>query len=275
MITQVCNLSCHGCTNYSDLQHEGYVSWSQGREWLTQWLERVDIPDVGIMGGEPTINPELIDWLYGVRELMPNSQIRFTTNGLLLHKQFELVKHLETIGNCVFKIAVHQDNSELEEVIKEIYDMYPWEPVFEYGVARHRTGNNFRFHVKRPDVFWKTYRGEYKNMMPHNSDPAEAFKQCCQQTCPLLYNGKIYKCSTSGLLADTLGKFNNPNYEQWEPYVYQGIAPDCNDQELQEFLDNFGKPHAMCRMCPTATDIESKIIHFQNVSHRKIKWKSG
>ena len=34
MITQVCNLSCEGCTNYSDLEHKGYVKWKDGKRDL-------------------------------------------------------------------------------------------------------------------------------------------------------------------------------------------------------------------------------------------------
>jgi sulfatase maturation enzyme AslB (radical SAM superfamily) len=272
MITQVCNLSCTGCTNYSDLQHEGYVPWSQGRAWLESWLDRVDIPDFGILGGEPTISPDVNDWIFGLRELMPNAQIRFTTNGLLLNKKFEIVKHMAEIGNCVFKIAFHQDNPELEKVVERIFSMYEWEPVVEYGVHRYKTKNNFRFHVKRPDIFWKTFKGSYENMHPHTSDPADAFAICCQQTCPLLHNGRIYKCSTSGLLAETLEKFNYPNQNQWQQYIQQGIDSDCSDAELVAFLDNFGKPADVCRMCPTTADVESKIVHLEHVTTRKIKW---
>jgi sulfatase maturation enzyme AslB (radical SAM superfamily) len=272
MITQVCNLSCTGCTNYSDLQHEGYVPWSQGRTWLEAWLERIDIPDFGILGGEPTINPEVNDWIFGLRDLMPTTQIRFTTNGLLLNKKFDIVKHMAEIGNCVFKIAFHQDNPELEEVVERIFSMYDWEPVVEYGVHRYKTKNNFRFHVKRPDVFWKTFKGSYENMHPHDSNPADAFAICCQQTCPLLHNGRIYKCSTSGLLAETLEKFDYPNSDQWQHYIQQGIDPNCGDAKLTAFLDNFGLPADVCRMCPTPNDIESKIIHLEHVHTRKIKW---
>jgi len=272
MITQVCNLSCTGCTNYSDLQHEGYVPWSQGRTWLEAWLERIDIPDFGILGGEPTISPEVNDWIFGLRDLMPTTQIRFTTNGLLLNKKFDIVKHMAEIGNCVFKIAFHQDNPELEEVVERIFSMYDWEPVVEYGVHRYKTKNNFRFHVKRPDVFWKTFKGSYENMHPHDSNPADAFAICCQQTCPLLHNGRIYKCSTSGLLAETLEKFGYPNSDQWQPYIQQGIGPDCSDAELTAFLNNFSKPADVCRMCPSPNDVESKIIHLEHVHTRKIKW---
>ena len=273
MITQVCNLSCTGCTNYSDLQHEGYVPWSQGRDWIESWLERVDIADFGILGGEPTVSPEVNDWILGLRQVLPKAQIRFTTNGLLLNKKFDIVENMADVGNCVFKIAFHQDNPELEEVVKRIFDMYDWEPVVEYGVHRWKTKNNFRFHVKRPHTFWKTFKGPYEDMAPHTSIPSDAFDICCQQTCPLLHNGRIYKCSTSGLLAETLEKFNTPNSEQWQQYLQQGMGADCSDQELTTWLENFGKPADVCGMCPSPTDLDSKIIHLENVSTRKIKWK--
>ena len=271
MITQVCNLSCTGCTNYSDLQHEGYVTWAEGKSQIESWLERVDILDFGILGGEPTVNPEVNQWILGLRELMPKAQIRFTTNGILLSKKPDIIRHMVEIGNCVFKIAIHTPNPELEEVVNQIFDMYDWEPVTEYGISRWKTGNNVRFHVKRPDTFWKTFKNDYHNMEPHNSDPTEAFDICCQQTCPLLYNGRIYKCSTSGLLKDTLERFNYPNNEQWRQYITDGIGVDCSDTELNNFLDNFGKPNQLCSMCPTSKDTGSKIVHLDNVSKRKIK----
>ena len=269
MITQACNLSCHGCTNYSDLTHKGYVKWKDGKEQIRKWLDRITIPDIGLMGGEPLVNPEVSEWIYGVRELLPEAQIRFTTNGTSLHKKMQIIDQLYEVGNCVIKIGVHVEDKTLEDTIQKIYDKYEWTPVTEFGVDRFKTGNNVRFHVKRPDVFWKTYRGEYENMMPHHSSPSDAFAICCQQTCPLLHDGKIYKCSTAGLLADTLARFDNTNIEEWKGYIDHGIAPDCSDQELKMFLDNFGKPNKICGQCPTEEDIESRIEHIKFVKRKK------
>lgn len=271
MVTQACNLSCHGCTNYSDLVHSGYLTWEEGRQQIVPWLERVDIPDFGILGGEPLMNPDIRNWIKGLRELMPNSQLRFTTNGLLLEKNFDIVDLLHEVGNVVFKIAVHQKNEQLENVIEQVYKKFNWEPVVEFGVSRFKTSNNLRFHVRRPDIFYKTYQGSYSNMQPHNSDPADAFAICCQQTCPLLYNGKLYKCSTSGLLDDVLKRVGYPNAEQWNKYLYEGIAPTATNDDIDKFLLNFGKPHSMCSMCPTKKDTQSTIIHLDNVSTQKVR----
>jgi sulfatase maturation enzyme AslB (radical SAM superfamily) len=266
MVTQVCNLSCKGCTNYSDQRHSGYVSWAQGRTWLEPWLDLIDVPDFGIMGGEPLINPEIQLWLLGARALMPNSQLRFTTNGLLLHKWPDLIPLLHDIGNCVFKITVHVDDPELENTIKEIFSRYHWNPVTEYGISRWKTTNNLTFQINRPTQFLKTFQGPYHNMVPFNSNPAAAFDVCVQKTCPLLHQGRIYKCSTSALLLDTLDRYNRPNWEQWAPYIESGISPESDYQFIVDFVNNFGKPHFRCKQCPDSTAIP--LQHLFNVKRK-------
>lgn len=269
MITQVCNLSCLGCTNYSDLKHAGYVSWQEGKQWLDRWLKKIDILDFGIMGGEPLINPEYKDWLIGVRELLPHSQIRFTTNGLLLHQHPELIDLMYELGNVSFKITVHVNDSKLENSIQQIFDRYNWKPVTEHGIDRWITGNNFRFHVKRPQIFLKTYQNDYNNMMPWNSSPEQAFKYCIQQTCPLLHQGLIYKCSTSGLLNQTLLKMAPQNIEHWQKYLTPGISPDCDHEVLTKFVNNFGKHHSQCGQCPDFAQFpQSQIDHYHKVEFK-------
>jgi hypothetical protein len=204
------------------------------------------------MGGEPLINPEIESWLLGTRALLPSSQLRFTTNGLLLHKWPDLVPLLHSIGNCVFKITVHVGDQELEQTIQRIFSQYNWQPVTEYGIARWRTTNNLTFQINRPTHFLKTFQGPYNNMMPFDSNPVAAFDACVQKTCPLLYQGKIYKCSTSALLQDTLDKHSRPNWDQWQPFIESGILPDSADEQIGQFIRNFGKPHNQCRQCPTS-----------------------
>jgi len=271
MITQVCNLSCLGCTNYSDLVQQGYVPWATGKQWLTDWLERIDIPDFGIMGGEPLINPEVYQWLEGVRKLMPNTQIRFTTNGSLLDRHPDILERCHDLGNIVFKISVHEKSHKLESIIDEVKYKFKWERVHEYGITRWKTTNDLRFQVNRPNNFVKSYRGNYHNMAPYSSNPKESFSICCQQTCPLLWDGKLFKCSTSGLLEDTLNKVGKPNWEQWQPYLQKGISPTSSDKELANFIDNFGKAESVCKMCPTLRDMDAIIDHYATVKTIKVK----
>jgi organic radical activating enzyme len=267
MITQSCNISCSGCTNYSDLRHAGYVPWSQGQQQIQSWLDRIDIKEFGIIGGEPLINPEWRDWIIGVRKMLPASQLRFTTNGLLLDHAADIIDICESVGNIVFKITVHVHNAKLENHIEKIMSSRSWTLVTEFGITRWLGPNNIRFQINRPATFIKTYKNSYNNMQPWDSDPAQAFNQCCQQTCPLLYQGRIYKCSTAGLLKDTLQKFNNPNIDQWAPYIDSGIGVDDSDSVIQEFCDNFGLPNAICGQCPSQNN--GTIDHYSTVAFKQ------
>lgn len=250
MATQSCNLSCQGCTNYSDLTHKGYVTWNTANNWLKSWLELIEIPDFGIIGGEPFLNPEINDWLYGCRSLMPNSQLRLTTNGLLIKSVSEILSILDEIENIVFKITVHVKNDHLDETIKEIFLSRPWMPVTEFGINRWKLNNNVRFQINRPENFLMTYRGSYKSMMPHYSVPEKAFELCVQKTCPLLWNGKLYKCSTAGLLGEVLDHVKPDTIEHWTNFIDPGVGPDSNIEDIKKFIDNFGKPNSICAQCP-------------------------
>ena len=273
MLTQACNLSCKGCTNYSDLRHSGYVTWADGKRDLESWLDRIDIPDFGLMGGEPLMNPQVRDWLSGCRELMPNSQLRFTTNGELLNKHLDILDLVHDIGNTVFKISVHRFDKELEDIIEYVFNKYKWEVVHEYGITRYlNRKNNVRFQVNRPQTFIKTYRHDYDDMLPYDSKPEESFDICIQQTCPLLYKGRIYKCSTSGLLLDTLVKTGNADSMVWNQYKqYRGIGLEDSLEDINKFISTFGKPESICAMCPSSRETEAIIVHQNKVRSKNNK----
>ena len=265
MLIRTCNLSCQGCTTFSDLKYQGYIGWEQGRAWLEPWIKRIELEGIGIMGGEPLINPEIREWLIGLRELMPNTQIRFNTNGLLLEKHWDVVDLLQQLGNTVFKISQHVYTPELEKTIQRVFDSYDWQPVEEYGLKRWQGANQNRFQIARPRNFLKTFRNDYANMAPHNNDPRAAFDLCIQKRCPMLHNGRLYKCGTVGLTPELLERYNRPNWDQWQPYLVSGLTPDCSDLELEQYIQNFGKPHSLCRQCPTAQDLDSMIDHVSTV----------
>lgn len=268
MITQACNLSCTGCTNYSDLTHQGYVPWSHGRTQLENWLDRIEIEEFGIIGGEPMINPEWKDWIAGVRQLLPQARIRFTTNGLLLKKQSGVLDFLEAVGNVTFKITVHVHDRTLENQIQHIFQARDWQPVTEFGIRRWAGPHGTRLQINRPDRFIKTYQGTYKDMQPWDSDPAAAFESCCQQTCPLLYQGRIYKCSTAGLLVNTLNRFDRPNWNSWQKYIDSGIGINDDNDTVKRFVDNFGKMNSICGQCPSSLHHTSILNHTITVGRK-------
>lgn len=265
MVIRGCNLSCQGCTTFSDLRHAGYVTWQTGKSWIEPWIYRLDIQAVGTMGGEPLMNPEISQWLMGIRQMLPRAQIRFVTNGLLLDRHWHIVDLLEDLGNCVLKISYHIQGTALDSVIDKIQASRNWKPVTEFGIDRWTSPSGFRFQIARPTKFFKTFRGSYTNMRPHDNSPSDAFAMCVQKKCPLLYNGRIWKCGTLALTPDMLDRMNNPNLDLWAPYIQSGLTADCDPLELKKFISNFGQPHGVCRQCPTDKDLDSILDHSATV----------
>lgn len=267
MVLRSCNLSCKGCTTFSDLRHQGdYGDWSDTATWLKQWSSRLNLQAIGFMGGEPLIHPNIKKWIAGVREMLPNAQIRFVTNGLLLEKNLDIIDLLHDVGNSVLKISVHLEDDRINRAIKYIMNRYDWKPVTEFHINRWSTGNEFKFQINRPERFYKTFQGSYSDMRPHKNKPKDAFDQLCvQKRCPLIFQGKLFKCGTAGLTPHILERFGNPNLDLWQPYLNTGLDVDCTDLELKNFIDNFGLPHRICGQCPTNQDLDSILDHSSNV----------
>jgi len=268
MLTQSCNLSCQGCTNFSDVAHSGYVSAEQGRHDILRWLQVLDIEHFGLIGGEPLINPQWRSWVEMVRQELPRSRILFVTNGLLLAKHPDILDFFQEIGNIVLKITVHVKNDALEQTIARLRQGANWQPVHEYGIDRWLGPNDVRLQIKRPDTFLKTYQGTYDNMLPWHSRPAEAFDICVQQHCPLLYQGRIYKCSTAALTPAMVQRMAPQNMPAWAPYASAGVSPDDDGEIIRDFIEDFGRPNQICGQCPSQHHEQGHIHHLSHVSFK-------
>ncbi|MDR0383967.1 MAG: anaerobic ribonucleoside-triphosphate reductase activating protein [Christensenellaceae bacterium] len=76
-----CNMRCHYCHN-SKLFHtkENKIPFDEVKEYLKANEKMLDA--IVISGGEPTINPTLIDIIYEVRKNFLNLKIKLDTNGV-------------------------------------------------------------------------------------------------------------------------------------------------------------------------------------------------
>jgi hypothetical protein len=158
----------------------------------------------------------------------------------------------------------------VDACIDKIMNSCQWQPVEEFGIKRWKDPNrNFRFQLNRPKKFIKTFRGNYENMMPHHNQAGDAFEFCLQQQCPILYQGRLWKCGTMALTPELLDRFHRPNYDQWLPYLDNGLPVDCDQQKLEQYVNNFGKPHSKCGQCPSKHDQDSQIDHTNTVILKK------
>lgn len=81
-----CNLSCQMCDHYSQLSDEWFVDMGQFERDMIQMgkLCGHKLAAVSLLGGEPTLHPDIIDCMRITREQFPDTEIIVLTNGTLL-----------------------------------------------------------------------------------------------------------------------------------------------------------------------------------------------
>lgn len=117
-ITHVCNYSCQGCNRFNNYYFSGSQLWKDHEKIYQQWSERVDIPAITILGGEPTLNPDLMNWVHGLKKLWPNSILNLTTNGSRLHLMKELYDEMaRDPTHSLITVSLH-DHALKENILK-------------------------------------------------------------------------------------------------------------------------------------------------------------
>jgi hypothetical protein len=88
----------------------------------------------------------------------------------------------------------------------------------------------------------------------------------------MLWEGRIYKCSTSALTQQAWLTHGGANAAAWKEYFDHATNGSIDLQSdpvaINHFVKNFGHVHAICKQCPTAMDTNSVIEHRVNVTKR-------
>ena len=88
-ITEQCNLNCKSCLHMIPISNYKDYYWFVDeyiKPQLNLLAKHSSIVDtLVIMGGEPTLHPDIISVLYIAREIFPNIHIKLATNGVNLN----------------------------------------------------------------------------------------------------------------------------------------------------------------------------------------------
>lgn len=81
-----CNLSCQMCDHYSQLSDPWFVDMDQFEKDMIRMGELCGhkLAAVSLLGGEPTLHPNIIDCMRITREQFPDTEVIVLTNGTLL-----------------------------------------------------------------------------------------------------------------------------------------------------------------------------------------------
>ena len=244
-ITNVCNLSCRGCNRFNDLNFKGHQYWDDHADAYEAWAKRLDIPRITILGGEPTLNPDLEKWCSNLRRLWPNSVIMVQSNGTYQREEHFDLWFKYRVG---FGISLH--NPDTANAIQE-----KW----------HKNGHPMAGFIEAYTFHQSSVIKQDNTWTLHKSNPQLAFNACDMKHDHTMYQGKLYKCPAMSNLPDFDSQFGlNLDERQRELlYKYQPLAYDCSEEELQQFVATKDTPIAQCEFCPQDLEWHTAIGEFK------------
>ena len=258
MVAYSCNISCVGCISISDRKRDGIANLEDIADWCEKWKNYIDPEIITVFGGEPCLHPKLVTVCQTIRTAWPKSIIRLITNGYLLDN-FNPADWF-TLGSFEIQISLHRldHRKTIDRAIKNILlQRNDWK-ITTHGGKDHKqiawTSDNISIYKS----IFKEFVIPYKNdLKPWYSDPAKAHEICGSPNTPILYKGLLYKCPAVANAMDISGE----NWFNYRPY-------DINDN-LQEFIDNIGKPEVLCGQCPDKQ--QAVIINHFDIKNVKTK----
>lgn len=118
-IVDHCNLNCAGCNHFCPLAEPFYITPESLRDQLTMAKEKIpSIKWVMLLGGEPTIHPQLLELCKITREIFPDPEVKveILTNGKDLTPIVKNKQEMEDLNIMVtvalYDIEYNQDHLE-------------------------------------------------------------------------------------------------------------------------------------------------------------------
>ncbi len=238
-IVHSCNLACESCSHYSNQGHTGRLSFEQADHWMSLWNNKLNPRVFTLLGGEPTLHPQLKNLVVLARKKWPRAHLRLVTNGFFLHRHPDLPAILGSDPDACIYLSIHHGSDEYQAALKPVLELLnQWCQVYGVNVKLDESYKNWT----------RRYQTSGRAIMPfEDGQPRSSWKKCLAKHCPQLFRGKIWKCAPLAYLP-----LQNEKYkldEKWTPYLgYQALEPDCSMEDLDRFFDL--KAESYCSMCP-------------------------
>lgn len=274
-ITNVCNLTCERCNRFNNFDFKGWQRWSDYEEIYTQWSKLVELRAITVMGGEPTLNSTLGDWIQGLNRLF-DVEVQILTNGT----RFKHIKNLyplfiNSVGrngaNNHIGVSLHLLN-EIDSLLADI-EYFAGGPIQIFPKGQNRWGsdweirdsNGLSINIYKSNEFGNSAikiapNGRYTL---HNTDPFVSHQNCAFVRWKSYHfiRGNLYKCGPAALLPefDQQHHFDISDQDREILHSYQALNPSNFLGYQQEFFDNLDNPIAQCKFCPATHD--TKLIY--------------
>jgi len=263
-ITNVCNLTCEGCNRFNNIKFTGTQKWSDYAETYQKWGKHIWMQHKVILGGEPLMNPTILDWIRGTYEIWPDSWHQVLTNGSYLDRVEGLMETCVQYPTWVGISKHRNDNlAELESKIEKYLGSILVKSYSEEGKAGPAGGNYFYKNKFGAQIYmWDQYYFSQSALLTndkgrytlHNSDPESAHSICpiAQHKSYHFIKGKLYKCGPVALFPELDEQFGLDISEEDRKLVnsYLPLTVDEFDDRGEDFLRKINDVIPQCKFCP-------------------------
>lgn len=252
-VTEHCNLNCRGCTHFSPLAEEEFLSieeYERDCKRLSE-LYQDNLEYIELLGGEPLLHQDIIEFFKVSRKYFKRGRITLVTNGILLPKMSE-----------EFWIATKRYDIEISPTC------YPINVDYE-GVKRkaEKFGVTYRPFDMITDKKGKKVLENYHLDIEGKQPEKENFDKCCRGNfCITLRHGKMYSC----VLGANLHHFKKFfGMEEIEISEENGIDI-YSVTDAAEIADFLAKPMPVCKYCKLLD--EKTFIPFEISKRDMAEW---
>lgn len=224
-ITEFCNLNCKSCANCSNIaKHNSFYELNEFKKDLLRLSEIFSkIEKIRLMGGEPFLNPDIVEYAKTVKDIFPDCDLRIVTNGLLIPKistsSFVELKKLGAFLDISNYPPTHKRKKKITNKLKNSGLGYNFGPRMRFF---------FKFFLNKP-----------------SENGHSSFENCFFSHCHMLSHGKLAPCSFA-----YCARRLNENFGSEFP------ENDCfdiySDLSAEDIICKFSHEHEFCRYCSPA-----------------------
>lgn len=217
-IIDACDRSCNYCSHYSNFTvPKNLADLDKSIEEWTFWSQYLRPDNFILLGGEPTLHPQLIDFILAAKTIWSGSNITLISNGLHIDKFHRLE---EVLQGHTLRITIHDKGVKGEELRQRCRKL-PINVVFNETVQ-----------------FWSRWykineRGEKEPFQDNNQ--RASWESCIANKCHVLRDNSIWKCPQTAY-ASTVG------------ITWFNYKPLTDPKDLKEWLER--EDEYCCSNCP-------------------------
>lgn len=275
-INNTCNLTCNNCNRFNNHHFTGHQKWTDYESDLNLWAKHIEINQIVIMGGEPLLNPTLINWVKGLNQLWPQS-VQILSNGTRLNQTkglYDLLTYPVAPGSGHNWIGISWHNTSDDTILNEI-DKFLQGPVDITGPERPVFGSETTFidsngvKIKLwlqnefgPAAIQKTDEGKFTLF---NNDPERVHQGCgfAQYKCYHMIKGKLYKCGPVALFPDFDEQLGLDLSDEDRQLInsYKPLSAQEFESRGEDFLNHIDDVLPQCKFCPEGWRYTPEIIY--------------